>query len=252
MKVIVNGSLVDIDKSGLNKKGWLAGDGVFESIKTVNNLAWALSRHVCRAINSGIRIDLKIPAEDLIRQSLKLLLMQEKYPLGFIRLSFASDGQWAAIHLPYVEISTPAKLLTYRQASVIDRNPIKSYPYTHRLDILEAVKRRGYDEAIVISSDVKVCEGAVTNLLLKIDGQWVTPPIGDGVLPGIVRALVIENCGVKVRSIDLSEVMNIESAFLLSSLRIAQPVASIDDRELVQSDEFRLEIAAMALRSSVG
>jgi branched-subunit amino acid aminotransferase/4-amino-4-deoxychorismate lyase len=67
-----------------------------------------------------------------------------------------------------------------------------------------------------------------------------------------MRALVIENCDVIVRSIDVSEIGDIESAFLLSSLRIAQPIASIDGRELSQSLEFRDEIEAMALRTSVG
>jgi branched-subunit amino acid aminotransferase/4-amino-4-deoxychorismate lyase len=67
-----------------------------------------------------------------------------------------------------------------------------------------------------------------------------------------MRALVIENCDVMVRSIAVSEVEDIESAFLLSSLRIAQPIASIDGRELSQSHAFRDEIEAMALRTSVG
>jgi branched-subunit amino acid aminotransferase/4-amino-4-deoxychorismate lyase len=67
-----------------------------------------------------------------------------------------------------------------------------------------------------------------------------------------MRALVIENFDVVVRSIATSEVSDIESAFLLSSLRIAQPVSSIDGRELSQSREFRDEIEAMALRTSVG
>jgi hypothetical protein len=55
-----------------------------------------------------------------------------------------------------------------------------------------------------------------------------------------------------VRSIAVSEVADIESAFLLSSLRIAQPIATINGRELSQSHEFRDEIEAMALRTSVG
>jgi branched-chain amino acid aminotransferase len=67
-----------------------------------------------------------------------------------------------------------------------------------------------------------------------------------------MRALVIENCDVMVRSIAVSEIESIESAFLLSSLRIAQSIASIDGRELSQSPEFRDEIQAMALRTSVG
>jgi hypothetical protein len=35
-------------------------------------------------------------------------------------------------------------------------------------------------------------------------------------------------------------------------LRIAQPVISIDGREVEQSSDFRSEIEAMALRTSVG
>jgi branched-subunit amino acid aminotransferase/4-amino-4-deoxychorismate lyase len=87
---------------------------------------------------------------------------------------------------------------------------------------------------------------------LRIADEWITPPISDGVLPGIVRALVIENCGVLVRSISESQLEDVSSGFLLSSLRIAQPIASINGRELLQSPEFHAEIEAMALRTSVG
>ncbi len=98
----------------------------------------------------------------------------------------------------------------------------------------------------------KVCEGSVTNLLVNLDGDWITPPISDGVLPGIMRALVIEYCGVSVKSIDVADLQRVQSAFLLSSLRIAQPVASIDGRLLEPSPEFGAEIEAMALQTSLG
>jgi hypothetical protein len=38
----------------------------------------------------------------------------------------------------------------------------------------------------------------------------------------------------------------------LSSLRIAQPIASIDGRDLLQTPQFGAEIEAMALKTSVG
>jgi branched-chain amino acid aminotransferase len=141
---------------------------------------------------------------------------------------------------------------THPELVVTQGVPIKSYPYNYRLDILEQARVNGFDEALVTSQDGKICEGSVCNVLLKIAGTWCTPPLSDGVLPGVMRALVIENCDVIVRSIDVSEIGDIESAFLLSSLRIAQPIASIDGRELSQSLEFRDEIEAMALRTSVG
>jgi branched-chain amino acid aminotransferase len=138
------------------------------------------------------------------------------------------------------------------KALVFDGVPVKSYPYNHRLEILEQARSNGFDEVLVTSTDGKVCEGSVCNLLVKIAGRWCTPPLSDGVLPGVMRALVIENCNVAVRSIAISEIESIESGFLLSSLRLAQPIASINGRELSQSPEFRDEIDAMALRTSVG
>ena len=100
--------------------------------------------------------------------------------------------------------------------------------------------------------DDKISEAGVSNLLIKIGGKWCTPPLTDGALPGVIRALVIENCDVSVRSIEASEIKDIESAFLIGSLRIAQSIESINGRQLLQSLDFKREIEAMALRTSVG
>ena len=252
MKVIQNGALVLIEESDCNDKGWLSGHGVFETIKTVENKPWAMSRHMRRAGTSAQQLGFRIPSEELVRNSVEELCLNQQFPLGLLRLSFGQNGNWSAVHLPYEPLSQGAKLLTYEKAIAVHGQPIKSYPYNYRLEILEAIKALGADEAIVCNDKGKICEGSVTNLLLRIDDTWVTPPISDGVLPGVMRALVIEYCGVSVRSIDSSEIPRVQSAFLLSSLRIAQPVTSIDGRGVEQSAEFMAEIEAMALRTSVG
>ena len=252
MRVIHNGALVPIEESECNDKGWMMGNGVFETIKTVENKPWALSRHMRRAVASAQQLGLQIPTEDLVRNSVENLLDTQQHAHGLLRLSFGENGNWSAVHLAYEPVKHGAKLLTYDKEIVVQGQPIKSYPYTHRLEILEAIKSLGADEAIVCNDKGKICEGSVTNLLLRIDDKWITPPISDGVLPGVMRALVIEYCGVSVRSIDRSEISRVQSAFLLSSLRIAQPVSAIDGREVEQSAEFLAEIEAMALRTSVG
>jgi branched-chain amino acid aminotransferase len=252
VKVIVNGALVPIEQSQCTTLGWLEGAGIFETIKTVDGKPWALSRHMRRALNSSARENIVLPNEELVRESIATLLIAESHPTGLLRVSFDATGNWAAVHLPYTEVNSAAKVGIHPDALVIDGIPVKSYPYNHRLEILEQARVNGFDEALVTSSDGKVCEGAVTNVLLKIAGSWCTPPLSDGVLAGVMRALVIEYCDVMVRSIAVSEIGDIESAFLLSSLRIAQPISSIDGRELSQSHEFRDEIEAMALRTSVG
>ena len=252
MKVIVNGSLVPLEQSKCTLQGWLDGAGIFETIRTVDGKPWALSRHMRRAVNSSAKAKISLPSEDLVRESIATLLQNETQANGLLRVSFDASGNWAAVHLPYIENSSPAKVRTHPDALVTEGVPVKSYPYNHRLEILEQAIVNGFDEALVTSVDEKICEGAVTNVLLKIAGVWCTPPLSDGVLPGVMRALVVANCDVMVRSIAVSEIEDIESAFLLSSLRIAQPIASINGRELSQSHDFRVEIEAMALRTSVG
>jgi branched-chain amino acid aminotransferase len=252
VKVIVNGALTPQGKSQCSSLGWLEGAGIFETIKTVNGKPWALSRHMRRAVNSALKEGIALPNEELVRDSIAVLLEAEAHTTGLLRVSFDDSGNWAAVHLAYEEQLLPAKVTQHPVPLVIEGVPVKSFPYTHRLEILEQARKRGFDEALVVSADGRVCEGSVSNVILKIQGTWCTPPLSDGVLPGIMRALVIENCDVMVRSISVSEIESIESAFLLSSLRIAQSIASIDGRELSQSPEFRDEIQAMALRTSVG
>ena len=129
---------------------------------------------------------------------------------------------------------------------------IKSYPYAHRLAILEEAKLLGFDEALVCNTEGKICEGAVSNVLMKIDERWVTPPISDGILPGIMRELVIEHCAVAVESVPISKIDEVRAAILLSSLRISQPVASIEGRDLEASQAFSDEIRAMVILHSLG
>lgn len=252
MKVISNGNLLPQEQSKVSEFGWLEGAGIFETIKTVDAKPWALSRHMRRAVNASVKKNIRLPGEELVRDAIALLLASEPHPTGMLRLSFDVTGDWAAAHLAYAETTFPAKLGSFADATGTEGMPVKSYPYNHRLAILEHARANGFDEALVINSDAKICEGSVTNVLLRIAGRWCTPPLSDGVLPGVMRALVVENCDVIVRSIAAAEINEIESAFLLSSLRIAQSVASINGRELSQSPQFRDEIHAMALRTSVG
>ena len=252
MKVIVNGSLVPIEQSQISPLGWLNGGGIFETIKTVSGKPWALSRHMRRAVNSSVKEGIVLPSEELIRESITTLLEAENHATGLLRVSFDATGNWAAVHLAYEEVKSAATVGIHPDPLVIQGVPVKSYPYNHRLEILEQARLNGFDEALVTSSKGTICEGSVCNILFKIAGIWCTPPLSDGVLPGVMRALVIENFDVTVRSIAVAEIADIESGFLLSSLRIAQPIAAIDGRELSQSHEFRDEIQAMALRTSVG
>jgi branched-chain amino acid aminotransferase len=252
VKVVYNGDLLEQKQSPCNEKGWLSGEGIFETIKTVDSKPWAFSRHMRRALSSAAIAGVTIPKEEDLRTGVELLLSEQIHDRGLLRLSFSNNGNWVAVHLAYPELVGAAKLVVHSQRIPSAGSQVKKFPYDHRLSILKSAQSMGFDEAVVLNENNKISEAAVSNLLMKINGQWITPPLTDGALPGVVRALVLENCDVSVRSIDIAEMHEIESAFLIGSLRVAQSIDSIDSKTLVQSSDFKREIQAMALRTSVG
>mgnify|MGYP000217806262 CR=1 FL=1 len=61
------------------------------------------------------------------------------------------------------------------------------------LNLLTQARVDGFDEFIIVNQNGKVCEGAVSNFVFRIDGLWVTPDLGAGVLPGIIRGIIISS-----------------------------------------------------------
>jgi len=252
MKISFNGALVNSEATPCTPTGWLQGSGIFETLRTVNGVAYAYSRHMQRAIKNAQIGQINLPELELVAHAVAQVIEAEPHPDGLLRISFDSNGAWAVVHLPYHLQNKAATVRTHPDQCAINGQMIKSYPYGYRLAILEEARLLGFDEALVCNTDGKICEGAVCNVIMKIDGRWVTPPTADGALPGIMRELVIEHCAVAVESISFSRIDEVRSAILLSSLRISQPVASIDGLELEASQNFSDKIRAMVILHSLG
>jgi branched-chain amino acid aminotransferase len=123
------------------------------------------------------------------------------------------------------------------------------------LQLLKEAQNAGFDDFLQINSQGYVSETSIANLVVQINGSWVTPPLSEGVLPGVMRALLIEKNGVLVRRIHVDELPLITNGFVVSSLKIAQPIAEIEGRSLQiskESEQMRSRFAATALATSVG
>ena len=62
-------------------------------------------------------------------------------------------------------------------------------------------------------------ESALANLLWLKDGQWFTPELSSGCLPGVIRALLIENFGVIQAPLLGEELESVDGLALTSSVR---------------------------------
>lgn len=254
MKIWFNDRICDSQEIDIDFDGWPVGSGVFETIRTENGEVFELARHMRRAAKAAKHFEIKLPGEDQVRIAINALLAEEPHPLGRLRLLFSKEW-FVAVHQSYVEITEPAKLTVLDESRLVDPIAFKTFPYTHRTGLLKLAQKNGFDEIICISESGEVTEGAVSNFLFLVDGHWVTTPLSAGVLPGVQRAIVIERCGVTVRSLMRNELERVKAAIVISSLKIGLAVASIDNRDLVFDEQCRSfldQIRAQTHSHSVG
>jgi branched-chain amino acid aminotransferase len=250
VKVIYNGELRSIEDVPASNDGWLEGEGIFETIKSVGNRAFSLGRHIARADKSAHELGLKLPTAAQISQGVESLLAAVPHGLGMLRISMDNQGNWLAVHMPYTEQSKSCDVRIHPRAITGDLH--KRFPYKNRLEILEQARAASFDDAITVNAAGNITEGSVTNLIVCIDGRWLTPPTFDLLLPGIVRELLIEDEFVAIESIPVERLLEITSAFFISSLRLSHAISSIDSRPLHLSHAFGEEIKALAHKYSVG
>jgi branched-chain amino acid aminotransferase len=254
MKIWLNDQICDSQEIDIDSDGWPVGTGVFETIRTENCEVFELARHMRRAATAARSFDIKLPGEELIRDAIAALLVAEPHHLGRLRLLFSKEW-FVAVHQSYVDIADPAKLTVIDESRLVDPIAFKTFPYSHRTGLLQLAQRDGFDEIICVNESGEISEGAVSNFLFLIDGQWVTTPLSAGVLPGVQRAIVIERCGVTVRSLTRNDMERVKSAIVISSLKIGLAVASIDNRDLIFDEQCRSfldEIRAQTHSHSVG
>ena len=227
--------MIELDKYGFPKSS-----GIFETIKSVDGNLVSLNRHMRRAADSARELGIVIPGEEVIRQEIIRVLADNPFPIGRLRICFGNN-LFSVTHDEYLERTEPANVNFYTETVIGSQH--KLFPYDFRFSIIEAARNEGFDDSILFNAKNEITESAVSNLVFLVDGEWITPPITAGLLPGVVRAIAIEQCAVKVRPIHVSEIPEVESAFLLSSLRIAQPISHIGDMK-VKIGEASLELQA--------
>lgn len=94
----------------------------------------------------------------------------------------------------------------------------------------------GFDEAIVLDHSGHVSEGSAENIFMLRNGAFVTPPITDNILEGIVRrtimALIQEELGMPVveRSIDRTELYLADELFFVGTGVQLAAITRVDSR----------------------
>ena len=235
---------------GLRSDRWPFGSGLFETIRVENGTPQLLREHLDRARNSALALGFSVPSDREIFEKIGRL---DQIELGRLRLTFGETFQVSLD--PYVESKNSAKVGIRDCVVDVSAKAHKVFPYSDNLRMLTDARVDGFDEVIIINQEKMVCEGAISNYVFRIDNLWVTPSLDSGVLPGIIRGLVISN-GLAIESeISASELERATHAFALSALRISQPISEIAGRKLQEdeiSKQWAVKLREILQANSVG
>lgn len=75
------------------------------------------------------------------------------------------------------------------------------------------------DEVIFLNNKNEICEGSYTSIFIKKNGVLVTPPLSSGLLPGILRADLLEKKQAIERTLTITDIIEAKEVFLGNSLR---------------------------------
>ncbi|MDR7254591.1 branched-chain amino acid aminotransferase [Nocardioides sp. BE266] len=252
MRAWLNGDLLADPTQGaiaVTDHGFTVGDGVFEAVKTIDGVPFALGRHLARLERSAAGLGLPVPDLDVVRQGVEAVLADGAAGdrMGRLRITWTAGphpmgsgrgGGPPTLAVAYSAISHPAAATTVVTVPWT-RNEngatagLKTTSYAENVIALAHAAERGGTEAIFANTAGHLCEGTGSNVFYVVDGELRTPTLASGCLAGVTRELVIDWCGAREVDESLTEVRAAASeAFLVSTTRDVQAVSRWDDRDL--------------------
>ena len=236
--------------------GLLYGDGVFEGLRFYNNKTFMLEAHLQRLQNSAEGIDLQLPySAEQIATAVEQLV--DAYPgdSGYLRLvvtrgegSLGIDPRKCARpnlfiiadELAVMDLTDPSQGVSLhvaqtRRTPAQCLNPkVKSLNYLNNILARIEANHAGCDEALMLNTEGYVSEGSVDNIFIVVDAVLKTPPLEDGMLEGITRAVVIDvatAAGIPCEQVSLrvSDLQQAEECFLTGTGAELIPVRQIGE-----------------------
>jgi len=258
MIVNLDGSFIDPKEAclPLDDGAVLFGDTLFETLKAKDGRILFLEEHLDRMELAARLLDFPF-RRDAIRHALAATMLRLDAPVARLRLTL-SRGPFAGINLPPPEQGRFFVFAhSYAEPNAAERNagavcviapnrrvnPLSHLPqmkrgnYADCLYAADFARRRGAREALFVSAEGAVLEGATSNLFLLRAEVLATPPAGELVLAGIMRREVLRaaaaaGLATEERDIQLDELFAADEVFLSNSLIETLPVDRLEGRPL--------------------
>ena len=262
--VYVNGRLTGESEAVIPvfDHGFLYGEGVYEVCRTYGGQVRLFARHMARLRASAELIALPVPFDDATLEARVHATLEHAglrpwtagSPDAYVRVLLTRGvGELSydprlcpapsLVIIARPHAAPPESVYTEGVAVTIvgvERNRrqalnprIKSNNLLNNALAMQEALTRGAFEAVMRNHDGHLAECSQSNLFVVQSGRVVTPPVDEGLLPGITRAYVLElcsalhiPCGEQV--LEDADLFGADEAFLTSTTREIVPIVSVD------------------------
>jgi branched-chain amino acid aminotransferase len=255
-----NGEIVEDNTSlSINNRAFLYGDGVFETLKIVNNKILFLEDHYFRLMASMRILRMEIPMnftmEYLEGEILKLAKINQLERSARVRLTiFRNDGGY---YLPtsneisfLIAIKPLEKELYSIENETYEVELFKDFYITkHLLSTLKSTnkiinitasifaKENGYNNCLILNDSKNIVEAINGNIFMVVGNKLITPPISEGCLNGIMRKQIlalakkIDHLEVLEEVISPFDLQKADELFITNVISGIQPISKYRKKE---------------------
>jgi branched-chain amino acid aminotransferase len=255
--VAINGRVLPEEEACLSPldRGFLYGDGLFETLRVVGKRVFFLDRHLARMREAarflripfpadldflGIIRDLKEKNEITGEASVKICLSRGRHE-GSLSLCTPSSPTVVILTTPRTSASPTDwdKGLSVTVEAEVRQNDssnlcrLKTMNYLPYLLVRTRAQEKGFEDAILTNTLSEICECTSSNLFFFRENRLETPDVSCGLLPGVLREALMEcmeQAGESVREVRLTReaLPSCDEIFVTNSLVEVLPVGRVD------------------------
>jgi branched-chain amino acid aminotransferase len=264
-----NGNIVSQDATVLtNNRAFLYGDGVFETIKILNNKILFLEDHYFRLMSSMRVVRMEIPMnftmEYLEEQILSVVNANSIQSSSRARITvYRNDGGYYlprnnSISFLISAVALENTLYTIEKINYevdlykdfyITKQLLSSIKTTNKiLNITGSIfaSENGLDNCLLLNDSKNVVEALQGNIFMLLGNKLITPPISEGCLNGVMRKQVlnvakkIENLEVVEEVISPFDLQKADELFITNVIKGIQPITQYRKKSFATNKSIEL------------
>lgn len=252
----INGRLALVKAAfvGVSDRGFLYGDGLYETLRVYGRHPHLLAEHAARMEAGASVLGLALPyTANYLAEGVAAVIRANTLRSGVIRITISrgegvrglippADPHPTTVITAFAGISYSKSCYTGGLRAIMlpwPRNEHSPLVWVKSLSCLEnvlgavAARRAGADEGLFLNGRGHLTEGTTANLFVVKSGRILTPPAASGLLPGITRARVMAS-GLRVAEalLTMPDLLEADEAFLTNSVLGVAPLVQLDGRHI--------------------